>query len=139
LKNKATHRWLVCWSAGLLLLSCTNRPHHVLSEEKMAEVLTDLYITESAMRDNQPDSLPLVFKKHRISEAKFDTSLVWYHANLDKYQKVNELIIAECTRQLQVLQTKQKTIQYAETLDKSFIYPPEKITPIDIPEKRLLP
>jgi len=92
-------RLFVYFFVGIVLLSCTDKPNYVLSDKKMANVLYDLYIAEAGMQENaavfrndsekKQDLLQSVFKKHKISQARFDTSLVWYNANLDRYLKVN--------------------------------------------------
>lgn len=71
----------------LLLVQCHVRPSNVLSREKMRDVLRDMTLTETYL-DTQytPDSIRVlhyesVFKKHHISRADYDSSLVWYAKN----------------------------------------------------------
>lgn len=71
----------------LLLVQCHVRPSNVLSREKMRDVLRDMTLTETYL-DGQytPDSIRVlhyesVFKKHHISRADYDSSLVWYAKN----------------------------------------------------------
>jgi hypothetical protein len=68
----------------------------------MENVLYDLYLAEVALDENRfsfqndsaarQDLLNSVFEKHKISEQKFDTSLVWYNANIEKYLKINSKV-----------------------------------------------
>jgi hypothetical protein len=68
----------------------------------MENVLYDLYLAEVAIDENRfsfnndsalkQDLLNSVFKKHKITEQKFDTSLVWYNANIEKYLKINSRV-----------------------------------------------
>jgi hypothetical protein len=68
----------------------------------MEDVLYDLYLAEVAIDENRPifsnDSitrqnlLNSIFKKHKITEQKFDTSLVWYNAHIDAYLKMNNKV-----------------------------------------------
>jgi hypothetical protein len=91
----------------------------------MENVLFDLYIAESEMKDNanffntdtlkKKDLLQVVFKKHHISEAKFDSSLVWYNAHLDKYLKINTNVTARFTHLLESLEAEQERIRLACT------------------------
>lgn len=37
--------------------------------------------------------LKAIFEKHKINKQEFDTSLVWYVSELDRYGKINEKII----------------------------------------------
>ncbi|GHS95979.1 hypothetical protein FACS189421_00230 [Bacteroidia bacterium] len=86
----------------------------------MENVLFDLYIAETEIRENyavfHSDSirrqllLHSVFEKHRISEQKFDTSLVWYNAHLDRYLKINEKLTARYTLLIENLQAEVQEI-----------------------------
>lgn len=68
----------------------------------MENLLFDLYVAQVEIEENiyvfrndsakKQDLLNSVFKKHKIKEQTFDTSLVWYNRNLDKYLKINKRI-----------------------------------------------
>ena len=91
-----------------MFLACTTKPVYVLSDKKMENVLFDLYIAEVEINENsgifyndsakKQDLLQSVFKKHKISQARFDTSLVWYNANLKRYLKVNDQVTGRYNR-----------------------------------------
>jgi len=75
----------------LLLSACSKK---VLSEKQMEDVLFDIHIADAMIGDNYYDFsseekkrelYASVFKKHGITQQQFDTSLVWYGRNLDKY------------------------------------------------------
>jgi hypothetical protein len=97
--------------------ACDNRPFHVLSDKKMEAVLFDVYIAQVEIDNNRTvfsdsarkaDLLNTVFQKHKINKADFDSSLVWYSDNLEKYIKVNEKITkryAKMTEDLRAEQT----------------------------------
>jgi hypothetical protein len=80
----------------------------------MENVLFDLYIAETEIKENYPvfhsDSIRKqqlfhsVFEKHRISKQKFDTSLVWYNANMERYLKINAKLNARYTLLIENLQ-----------------------------------
>jgi len=116
---------------GLLLVACSNRPWHVLSEKQMENVLFDLYIAEIEIKENRvvfdADSLKRqqllqsVFRKHNISEAQFDTSIVWYNAHLNRYMKINEQLNVRYTQRIQSLEAEQEHIRIA-TLHIDTIY-----------------
>ena len=86
-----------------MFLACTGKPMYVLSDRKMENVLFDLYIVEAGMNENsmifyndsakKQDILQSIFTKHKISQTQFDTSLVWYNANLKRYLKINTQVI----------------------------------------------
>ena len=92
---------LCLWALVALLSSCeVERPSYVLAEERMEEVLHDYHLAK-AMADELPYDQSYrkvlyqkgVFEKHGISEAQFDSSLVWYtrHTQLlaAMYERVN--------------------------------------------------
>ena len=95
----------------LLLVACEDRPKDVLSRGKMEDVLYDYHIMQGII-DELPteeregkaqDYINAVFEKHGITEAQFDSSIVYYnrhtkelhkiYANLkERYTAVNEEI-----------------------------------------------
>jgi hypothetical protein len=96
--------------------ACDNRPFHVLSDKKMEAVLFDVYIAQVEMNNNhtvfsdsarKADLLNTIFQKHKINKADFDSSLVWYSDNLDKYIKVNEKIVKRYTKMADDLKAEQ--------------------------------
>ena len=96
--------------------ACDNRPFLVLSDKKMEAVLSDVYIAQTIMDNNRTmfsdstrraDLLNAVFQKHNIDKATFDSSLVWYSGNLDKYIKVNEKVMENYVKMTEDLKTKQ--------------------------------
>lgn len=77
---------------ALLLSACGKSK--VLSEKQMEDVLFDIHIADAVISDNYRDFTneankrelyTSVFEKHGITQEQFDTSLVWYGRNLDKY------------------------------------------------------
>lgn len=100
-------RW--CGLAVLVfsLAACrVKRPDTVLSDEKLEAVLYDYHIAK-AMGEQLPYDesykrllyIQSVFRKHGITEAQFDTSMVWMARNPETlrniYDKVNERLKAE--------------------------------------------
>lgn len=100
---------LWCGMAALVfgLASCrVKRPDTVLPDAKMEAVLYDYHIAK-AMCEQLPTSegykrvlyLQSVFRKHDITEAQFDTSMVWLSRNpevlRDIYDRVSERLKAE--------------------------------------------
>ncbi|MDH8701656.1 hypothetical protein M2138_001005 [Dysgonomonadaceae bacterium PH5-43] len=98
-----------------IVSACNSRPFDVLSEQQMEDILYDIYIAESTIKSNHSiftadtllkvEFLQSIFNKHNTTEAEFDSSLVWYNANLDVFLKINDklteryaLDIAEATQ-----------------------------------------
>jgi hypothetical protein len=102
IKQLGVSRFILFIGAICLFSACNGRPSYVLSDKKMANVLYDLYIAEVEIDENystfsndsarKQDLLNSVLKKHKISEATFDTSLVWYNKNTDNYVKINKKV-----------------------------------------------
>lgn len=79
---------------GLLILpACNNRPEGVLSDDEMADLLTDLQIVEAYYNTpgtpSKPSSKDLliesVLKEHGVTLAQLDSSLAYYGKNMDTY------------------------------------------------------
>lgn len=97
----------------LLLASCSKAPGYVISQDKMARVMADVYmgdaVVENAPRDWNNDSLRQVFlqsiyAKHGVTAEQVDTSLIWYGHNIQAYMDM-------CTQAEEILQ---KRIEEAE-------------------------
>ena len=101
-------KWLIFTGLVLLFSSCTIRPDGVLSKRKMQKVLYDLHKTEGILQASGynygHEYETTVFyqstlAKHGITQAQFDSSLVWYtdHPLLFNrvYPKVLEKLKAE--------------------------------------------
>ncbi len=99
----------------------------------MEDILFDLYLAEMEINENSSvflnDSvrrrqlLNLVFEKHHVTEEKFDTSLVWYNVNLDKYVKMNENLTQRYNVLIAELNTeKDKLITELTQIDTLFLY-----------------
>lgn len=99
--------WLSVAMFVLCLTSCkVKRPDTVLSDAKMEAVLYDYHIAK-AMGEQLPYNesykrvlyVESVYKKHGITEAQFDSSMVWFsrypEALRDVYEKVNKRLKTE--------------------------------------------
>ena len=88
---------------GFLFPACNKVPDHVIPPDTMAEVLADLHEGESYIdmnySDYNSDSSRLALKqsilaKYGYSLDDLDTSLMWYGANLNEYDKVYDKTIS---------------------------------------------
>ncbi len=83
--------------------ACDKTPDHVIESEKMEDLLIDIHRAEVYMENDRyiagskaaQDSIKnSIFAKHSITKADFDTSMVWYGKNLDKFIEIyNNVII----------------------------------------------
>lgn len=101
---KGLHR--IQWFSILLLASCltacqVKRPKSVIPDAKMENILYDYHIAK-AMGEEVPYSdsykrvlyIESVFKKYGITQADFDSSMVWYARNPEILTKVYEKVNA---------------------------------------------
>lgn len=84
----------------VLCYSCGRRPRHVLPEDKMTDVLYDIQLAQAIYRsdaqfntDERKDALvESVLRKHKISQADLDSSLLWYSDNIEYYMAINDSV-----------------------------------------------
>ena len=101
--------------AGILLIvhaGCSRTPRGVPDSEEMALLMADVYTAESVIEFNPAnysnDSLKKVVKQsvltaHKISQADFDSAIVWYGHNIEEYIKV-------CDRAVEILEKRRDDI-----------------------------
>ncbi|WP_080904817.1 DUF4296 domain-containing protein [Parabacteroides sp. Marseille-P3160] len=88
---------------GLALLvlmtsfSCGRTPDGILSQKKMKEVTLDIKLAEAMIEadynaytdySRREALYRSVFEKHKITEAVYDSSLIWYGENLEVYMEI---------------------------------------------------
>lgn len=99
---------LLCISA--VLVSC--RPRGILSSNEMRKLLVDLHQTDAMMQvaglkytDQEQKEIyyAQVMERHGVTQAEFDSSLVWYTAHPQLFDKIYPKVMAD-------LGTKEKEI-----------------------------
>jgi hypothetical protein len=91
---------------GIALLAataaCDRTPDYVLKKSDMVDLLVDIHKAEGVIELNRSkygtDSMRKVMKqsvllRHGITQEQFDTSLVWYGHNIEKYIEVYDDVI----------------------------------------------
>ena len=83
---------------AVLLTGCDKAPDGIIKESDLADFLYDLYRLE-AIIDMNPEAFPSdsvkrvakqsLFQKHGITQAEYDSSLVWYATNFEAYNTVH--------------------------------------------------
>lgn len=90
-----------------VLVSCSvDLPSHVISKEKMERVLYDYHLAQG-MAEAQGEDVDAaryifvqkVFEKHRITEADFDSSMVWYSGHASYLDEMYKHIEARLDRE----------------------------------------
>ena len=94
----------------LLLAGCTVRPHGILSMREMRAVVYDLHRADGVLQVyNVPyaerDSVhsrfyEVVLEKHGVTQAEFDSSLVWYTDNPKRFNKVYAPVLKKLKEEL---------------------------------------
>lgn len=86
----------------IVTASCSRRPGYVIPEEKMMDVLYDIQLSQAIFRSNNQfssneakDALVAgVLKKHNVTQADLDSSLVWYSDNIQYYMVITDSVAA---------------------------------------------
>jgi hypothetical protein len=98
---------LICLAA-----SCSRVPKNIISEKKMRVVLYDMQIAEAFVEtqndlyrtsDKRHTVYDAVFAKHNITQADYDTSLVWYGKHIDIYMDIYKLVFKDVNASIATL------------------------------------
>lgn len=131
MRNKG-HIVGICLGMFFLTVACSKVPKGVLSEKEMQRVQTDMLMADALVgvdhKDYSNDTTKValyesVFRKHKITQEKYDSSLVWYAKNLDIYMKVYERIIADLGRNIHDLGDVQTVAVSSSKKDSVEIWP----------------
>ena len=105
--------WLALAALVVALVACDKAPRGVIGESKMTDLLVDMQLADAYI-DNRPMDFPddstrlllkqSVFKKHGVTMAQYDTSLVWYAHNMDAYSKVYNSVEEKLKKRFDKLQ-----------------------------------
>ncbi len=101
----------------ILLNGCKpSRPSNVMSESKMEKVLVDYHLAQgmASLSDKTAEKdrykfIHGVFQKHGITEAEFDTSLVYYSVNSEKLDKIYNRVLIKIQTQAEKMGVDAKT------------------------------
>jgi len=105
-------RYVIALFAVVLLASCNKAPSEVLSEKKMKDVVIDMRLAEMMInwdKQTYPDSAhkaalyASVLEKHHITQAVYDSSLVWYGKNLYVLLQVYDKALREIAKRIRQL------------------------------------
>lgn len=85
----------------LLLLSCSpTRPSGILDEDELTDVLVDFHLAQGmaeAIDDNSEITrykyIQAVFKKHHITEAEFDSTMIYYSGRAEEFTHIYDNVL----------------------------------------------
>ena len=136
--------WIILLGATLMTSCGKSESNKVIPPKKMENVLYDYHLTlglSSKLPSSQDHTKQAyknyLFKKHNITEAQFDSSMVWYTRNayeLSKiYQNLDKRLSREKTKLHNMLQERQINIatQPGDTVDIWQYYPVYWLTDAD--------
>jgi hypothetical protein len=106
LKNNFWRKTFILIGILILLAACNSRPKGVLSQHDMINVLTDLHKLDGSMNakglpynqfDLKNEYYISVLQKYGITQAEFDSSLVWYSKNPKNFDKIYDKVLEQLT------------------------------------------
>ena len=95
------YKWLVIVCVLLAIVGC--RPRNILSNREMRDVLYDLHRADGAIQvagynyshdQEVAGYYNAILEKHGITQAHFDSSLVWFTDNPQIFNKIYPKVIA---------------------------------------------
>lgn len=116
----------------ILLTTCSKVPDHIISEKRMQDIVVDMYLAESIIASDYKkynnDSIKQVlfksvFAKHQITQADYDSSLVWYAKNLEIYLQVYDRAKLDVEQQIKDLGDVQAKASPSSNQDSIDIWP----------------
>lgn len=92
---------LGCLMGAFIFISCSpSRPRGILSEDKMTDILVDFHLAQG-MAEAQSENtdvvrykyIQAVFKKHRVTEAEFDSSMTYYSGRAEDFTHIYDNVV----------------------------------------------
>ncbi|MCQ2342838.1 MAG: DUF4296 domain-containing protein [Paludibacteraceae bacterium] len=120
--------YILCLLLLVSLVVTACRPRNVLSARQMEDIFVDLHtmdalIQEAGMNYGHDEEIKgyyqQVLERHGITQAQFDSSLVWYTANPTVFDKIYPKVVARLEQQYEQYEIYWNN-QYAN-LSSSFI------------------
>jgi hypothetical protein len=106
LQNKILGRIIFIVGIILLFAACNLKPKGVLNQRDMINVLTDLHKLDGSMSakglpynqfDKKNEYYISVLRKYGITQAEFDSSLVWYSKDSRNFDQIYDKVIVQLT------------------------------------------
>lgn len=101
MRNSFSLKFLIISLLMAVMVSCSDRPSYVLSEDKMVDLMADMELTEAYSNlqgNNSREKLDFgksILKAHGVSEETLDSTLSWYGRNMDEYSELFEKVDKE--------------------------------------------
>lgn len=97
-------KWFYIIILTIILAGCYSRPDEVLTRKEMTQLLIDLHKADGIIyvagkqygySEEKTVCYQNVLNKHHVTQAQFDSSLVWYTANPKIFEKIYVDVVAE--------------------------------------------
>ncbi len=130
--RKQLYKYSIALLAIAGIVACSKVPDGILPERKMKDVMIDMYLAEGLITGDgksYPDSLhkdalyQSVFRKHKITQAVYDSSLVWYGKNLNILMQVYDLALNDINERVRALGDVQASASPTSNQDSVNIWP----------------
>ena len=112
---------------ALMLPACDKAPRGIIKESDMVDLMVDIYKAD-AYCESYPTQFPddstkmmlkqSVFSKHGVTQADYDTSLVWYAHNMDAYTDVHQKVIDRLNSERDGVDMNEQPVKVAKSDDK---------------------
>ena len=92
---------------ALIFMSCNSRPDGVLSRDDMANILYEMHKLDGSLdikgisynqNNEKADYYKSILDKYNITQAEFDSSLIWYGKNPKKFTRVYDDVYEQLTQ-----------------------------------------
>ena len=98
--------YIILLTSYILLACSPSRPSGILSEDKMTDILVDFHLAQG-MAEAQGENTDInrykyiqaVFKKHRITEAVFDSSMVYWSGRAEDFTHIYDNVVTRVQAQ----------------------------------------
>jgi len=106
LQNNSMYRFIVIIVLFIAVSSCNSRPKGVINEKDMTSILIEMHkldgiILEKGFQYGNPDLkqkyYQFILKKYDVTQAEFDSSLVWYNKNPKKFEVIYDNVLVQLT------------------------------------------
>lgn len=114
-------RHVICWFiGGLAVLMTACRPSNVLDEKTMENLLYDIHRTEGVLYEegysiDKTDEIAayysVLLSKYGITQAQFDSSLVWYTDHPLRFDKIYPRILERLQAEREAINQAEQTLQ----------------------------
>lgn len=102
LKQQPIKYYLILFFLVGMIVSCSQRPKDVLSPDQMRNVLIDMHVADGIFEtpayrhtptNEKSQYYAAILNKYGVTEAQFDSSVVWYTRNPDQFDKIYAQVV----------------------------------------------